>query len=193
MDEILQQLVNQLGTHPGQTEVGAGALLNLIREHASQAEFGQLLRAVPEASKWMRTAPAPQPGGARGGAGSGGARGGAATQGRAKLRWPFRPTARTAKYSLSVLVFSSTAWPGRSTFRRTCQRASVVSRWSSSNPWRSGSSSASMSIFADGVTAPERTAPFGGAGAAASSPRRSWSSAATSTTNGKSMYCIRSP
>src|SRR4051794_9122733 len=56
MDEILQQLVNQLGTHPGQTEVGAGALLNLIREHASAADFGQLLQAVPEASKWMGTA-----------------------------------------------------------------------------------------------------------------------------------------
>ncbi|HEY4594723.1 MAG TPA: DUF2780 domain-containing protein [Thermoanaerobaculia bacterium] len=56
MDEILQQLVNQLGTHPGQTEVGAGALLNLIREHASEADFGQLLQAVPEASKWMGTA-----------------------------------------------------------------------------------------------------------------------------------------
>jgi len=60
MDEILQQLVNQLGTHPGQTEVGAGALLNLIREHASQADFGQLLQAVPEASQWMGTAAAAQ-------------------------------------------------------------------------------------------------------------------------------------
>ena len=56
MDEILSQLVDQLGTHPGQTEVGAGALLNLIREHASEADFGQLLQAVPEASKWMGTA-----------------------------------------------------------------------------------------------------------------------------------------
>src|SRR4051812_49963738 len=56
MDEILQQLVDQLGTHPGQTEVGAGALLNLIREHASAADFGQLVQAVPEASKWMGTA-----------------------------------------------------------------------------------------------------------------------------------------
>jgi hypothetical protein len=60
MDELLKQLVDQLGTHPGQTEVGAGALLNLIREHASQADFGQLLQAVPEASKWMGTATAAQ-------------------------------------------------------------------------------------------------------------------------------------
>src|SRR5262249_28520809 len=60
MDEILQQLTDQLGTHPGQTEVGAGALLNLIREHASEADFGQLLQAVPEASKWMGTATAAQ-------------------------------------------------------------------------------------------------------------------------------------
>src|SRR5262249_51253851 len=37
-----------------------------------------------------------------------GARAGAATQGTAKLRWPFLPTLRTAKYSLSVLVLSST-------------------------------------------------------------------------------------
>lgn len=60
MDELLQQLVDQLGTHPGQTEVGAGALLNLIREHASAADFGQLLQAVPEASQWMGTAAAAQ-------------------------------------------------------------------------------------------------------------------------------------
>ena len=60
MDEILRQLVEQLGTHPGQTEVGAGALLNVIREHASQVDFEQLLRAVPEASKWMGTAAAAQ-------------------------------------------------------------------------------------------------------------------------------------
>jgi len=66
MDEILQQLVDQLGTHPGQTEVGAGALLNLIREHASAADFGQLLQVVPEASKWMGTATAAQAGTAPG-------------------------------------------------------------------------------------------------------------------------------
>lgn len=72
MDEILQQLVNQLGTHPGQTEVGAGALLNLIREHASAADFGQLLQAVPEASQWMGTATAAQAGAAPGSAGGGG-------------------------------------------------------------------------------------------------------------------------
>lgn len=72
MDEILQQLVNQLGTHPGQTEVGAGALLNLIREHASQVDFEQLLRAVPEASQWMGTAAAAQAGAAPGAAGGGG-------------------------------------------------------------------------------------------------------------------------
>lgn len=60
MDEILQQLVNQLGTHPGQTEVGAGALLNVIREHASQGDFDELLKAVPEASQWMGTATAAQ-------------------------------------------------------------------------------------------------------------------------------------
>ncbi len=72
MDEILQQLVNQLGTHPGQTEVGAGALLNLIREHASAADFGQLLQAVPEASQWMGTAAAAQASAVPGATGGGG-------------------------------------------------------------------------------------------------------------------------
>ncbi len=72
MDEILQQLVNQLGTHPGQTEVGAGALLSLIREHASQVDFEQLLRAVPEASQWLGTAAAAQASAAPGAAGGGG-------------------------------------------------------------------------------------------------------------------------
>ena len=71
MDEILGQLVDQLGTHPGQTEVGAGALLNLIREHASEADFGQLLQAVPEASKWMGTATAAQASAAPGEGGGG--------------------------------------------------------------------------------------------------------------------------
>jgi hypothetical protein len=56
MDEILSQLTSSLGSHPGQTEVGAGALLNLIREHASQGDFDQLLKAVPEAAQWMNTA-----------------------------------------------------------------------------------------------------------------------------------------
>ena len=72
MDEILSQLVDQLGTHPGQTEVGAGALLNLIREHASEADFGQLLQAVPEASKWMGTATVAQASAAPGTAAGGG-------------------------------------------------------------------------------------------------------------------------
>jgi hypothetical protein len=73
MDEILGQLVDQLGTHPGQTEVGAGALLNVIREHASQGDFSELLKAVPEAAKWMGTASAAQAAGpAPGGAGGGG-------------------------------------------------------------------------------------------------------------------------
>jgi hypothetical protein len=56
MDEILQQLAERLGIQTDQAAVGAGALLNLIREHASQIDFEQLLRAVPEASTWMGTA-----------------------------------------------------------------------------------------------------------------------------------------
>jgi hypothetical protein len=53
MDEILRQLAERLGIRPDQAEMGAGALLSFIREHASQVDFQQLLNAVPEASSWI--------------------------------------------------------------------------------------------------------------------------------------------
>src|SRR4051794_9623860 len=63
MDEILRQLAERLGIPTDQAAVGAGSLLNLIREHASQLDFEQLLRAVPEASNWMGTAASAAQGG----------------------------------------------------------------------------------------------------------------------------------
>jgi len=63
MDEILRQLAERLGIQTDQAEVGAGALLNLIREHAPGLDFEQLLRAVPEASTWMGTAASAAQGG----------------------------------------------------------------------------------------------------------------------------------
>jgi len=63
MDEILRQLAERLGIQTDQAAVGAGALLSLIREHASRLDFEQLLRAVPEASTWMGTAASAAQGG----------------------------------------------------------------------------------------------------------------------------------
>ena len=47
-------------------------MLNLIREHASQVDFEQLLKAVPEASQWMGTAAARRGAGAAPGGRGGG-------------------------------------------------------------------------------------------------------------------------
>jgi hypothetical protein len=69
MDELLRQLAERLGIPTDQAAVGAGALLNLIRENASRIDFEQLLKAVPEASNWMGTAASAAQGG---GAASGG-------------------------------------------------------------------------------------------------------------------------
>ena len=69
MDEILRQLAERLGIQTDQAAVGAGALLSLIREHASRLDFEQLLRAVPEASTWMGTAASAAQGGPAAGGG----------------------------------------------------------------------------------------------------------------------------
>ncbi|HEV2844188.1 MAG TPA: DUF2780 domain-containing protein [Thermoanaerobaculia bacterium] len=58
MDDILRELASRLGIRPDQAEMGAGALLNLIRENASQLDFQQLLNSVPEAAAWMGRTPA---------------------------------------------------------------------------------------------------------------------------------------
>jgi hypothetical protein len=53
MDDIIKTLAAQLGIGAGQAEAGAGAILKLIREQAANADFQQLLQAVPGASQWM--------------------------------------------------------------------------------------------------------------------------------------------
>jgi len=58
MDEILRQLSARLGIPLDQAESGAGALLSFIRENASQIDFQELLKSVPEAAAWMGRAPA---------------------------------------------------------------------------------------------------------------------------------------
>jgi hypothetical protein len=63
MDELLRQLAERLGIQTDQAEVGAGALLNMIRESASRLDFEQLLKAVPEAASWMGTAASAAQGG----------------------------------------------------------------------------------------------------------------------------------
>lgn len=58
MDEILRQLSARLGIPLDQAESGAGALLSFLRENASQIDFQELLKSVPEAAAWMGMAPA---------------------------------------------------------------------------------------------------------------------------------------
>jgi hypothetical protein len=58
MDEILRQLSARLGIPLDLAESGAGALLSFIRENASQIDFQELLKSVPEAAAWMGRAPA---------------------------------------------------------------------------------------------------------------------------------------
>jgi len=53
MDDIIKNLASQLGIGAEQAEAGAGAVLKLIREQAANADFQQLLKAVPGASQWM--------------------------------------------------------------------------------------------------------------------------------------------
>lgn len=59
MDDILRELSSRLGIPLDQAQSGAGAVLDFIRENASQMDFQQLLRSVPEAAAWLGNAPAP--------------------------------------------------------------------------------------------------------------------------------------
>lgn len=64
MDDILRELSSRLGIPLDQAQSGAGAVLDFIRENASQMDFQQLLKSVPEAASWLGNAPgAPAPGG----------------------------------------------------------------------------------------------------------------------------------
>ena len=59
MDDILRELSSRLGIPLDQAQSGAGAVLDFIRENASQIDFQQFLKSVPEASAWLGNAPAP--------------------------------------------------------------------------------------------------------------------------------------
>jgi Protein of unknown function VcgC/VcgE (DUF2780) len=58
MDDILRELSSRLGIPLDQAQSGAGAVLDFIRENASQVDFQQLLKSVPEAAAWMGKATA---------------------------------------------------------------------------------------------------------------------------------------
>lgn len=53
MDEILRELSSRLGISLDQAQSGAGAVFDFIRENASQVDFQQLLKSVPEAAAWL--------------------------------------------------------------------------------------------------------------------------------------------
>jgi hypothetical protein len=59
MDDILRELSSRLGIPLDQAQSGAGAVLDFIRENASQVDFQQLLKSVPEAASWLGNASAP--------------------------------------------------------------------------------------------------------------------------------------
>lgn len=53
MDDIIKTLTEQLGIGAEQAQAGVGAILKVISEQASRADFQQLLNAVPGAAQWM--------------------------------------------------------------------------------------------------------------------------------------------
>lgn len=57
MDDILRELSSRLGIPLDQAQSGAGAVLDFIRENASQMDFQQLLKSVPEAAVWLGNTP----------------------------------------------------------------------------------------------------------------------------------------
>ncbi len=59
MDDILRELSSRLGIPLDQAQSGAGAVLDFLRENASQIDFQQLLKSVPEAAAWMGKAAVP--------------------------------------------------------------------------------------------------------------------------------------
>ena len=62
MDDILRELSSRLGIPLDQAQSGAGAVLGFIRENASQVDFQQLLKSVPEAAAWLGNLPGKAPG-----------------------------------------------------------------------------------------------------------------------------------
>lgn len=62
MDDILRELSSRLGIPLDQAQSGAGAVFGFIRENASQVDFQQLLKSVPEAAAWLGNLPGKAPG-----------------------------------------------------------------------------------------------------------------------------------
>jgi hypothetical protein len=58
MDDFIKTLTAQLGIGAEQAQAGVGAILKMISEQASRADFQQLLNAVPGAAQWMAQATA---------------------------------------------------------------------------------------------------------------------------------------
>src|SRR4051812_3573264 len=58
MDDIIKTLTERLGIGVEQAQAGVGAILKLLGEQASRADFQQLLKAVPGAAQWMSQATA---------------------------------------------------------------------------------------------------------------------------------------
>lgn len=53
MDDVIKNLAAQLGIGVEQAQAGVGAILKIIGEQASRADFQQLLNTVPGAAQWM--------------------------------------------------------------------------------------------------------------------------------------------
>lgn len=66
MQELIGQLVQQLGINPQQAQGGAGLLLKLARDKLG-GEFGQVEKAVPGVNELIGSAPQPGAGGGLGG------------------------------------------------------------------------------------------------------------------------------
>ena len=68
MQNLIAQLAQQFGLRPEQIQAGAGAILQLLQQHAGGTDFQQLLAKIPGAQTWLAQAQAaPQEAGAAGG------------------------------------------------------------------------------------------------------------------------------
>jgi hypothetical protein len=57
MNELVQQLVSQLGVQEGQAKGGAGLLLKLAQEKLGAADFGKVAEKLPGAADLVKSAP----------------------------------------------------------------------------------------------------------------------------------------
>lgn len=57
MNELIQQLVAQLGVNQQQAEGGLGLLLKVAQEKLASGDFSELLKVIPDASALLGAAP----------------------------------------------------------------------------------------------------------------------------------------